>query len=222
MTYREAPPVESMTVRRTILCAVATVVTSASPAASAEESHADTTIPVLIHAGNDRVLLDEMVCLRAACDGRVAPGRHRVTVQAMRDGQWIDEFIEYVDIFSPAEIRVERPGALRTAALVTAMTGGAIAAAGLVIPLVVCRTKSEVQPSGQVRVYDPCADVSDGVKIGWIAGTGIGLTLALVGAFAYTLTSGRSRIATERWALLPVVSPSTRETHVGLGFVARF
>jgi hypothetical protein len=64
-----------------------------------------------------------------------------------------------------------------------------IAATALVVPLFVCQSQTTVDAYGQSHSTSGCAQVSDGVKIGWIAGGGIGLTLALVGGIVMTAAS---------------------------------
>ena len=67
--------------------------------------------------------------------------------------------------------------------------GGVIAATALVVPLFVCPSQTTVDAYGQSHSTSGCSQVSDGVKIGWIAGGGIGLTLALVGGIVVTVSS---------------------------------
>lgn len=199
-----------------------------SSAARADEAPVEEagTIPVLVRAGGDRVLLDEMACLRAACDGRVRPGRHRVTVQVLRDGTWVTDLEEDVDIEEPSEIRVERPGFIRKTAVVTTVAGAAIVLAGVLVPAFVCNSSSTTDPTtGQVRSDNPCRDLPTPLLIGWVAGIGIGITLGLVGGIALATTSGASRITTRRWALVPLVAPRVGEgsgSTFGLGVVVHF
>lgn len=75
---------------------------------------------------------------------------------------------------------------LRTSGLAMLFGGAAVVVAGVVIPLVVCRQDSTVDPTtGRVINPDPCRDISTGVKIGWIAGIGLGLTAGVVGGFLF-------------------------------------
>lgn len=61
------------------------------------------------------------------------------------------------------------------------LTGAAIATTALVVPLFACQTQTTVDAYGTVHSSNACDRVSDGVKVGWIAGGGVGLVLALIG-----------------------------------------
>lgn len=182
-------------------------------------------VPVVIEAGSDIVGLDELRCIRATCDGRVAPGRHTLKREVLREGEWHEVSSEEIEIDGPTRIRVEGPGILRRTAVITLATGATLVAAGIIVPLVICQSDTRVDPvTGMVRRYQPCDDISDGVKIGWIAGLGIGITLSLLGAVGLATTSGESRLTARRWAIVPQVSlptPSFAGSY-GAGFVVRF
>ena len=49
------------------------------------------------------------------------------------------------------------------------------------MPLVVCRSDYRTDAFGRRVDDNPCRDVSDGVKVAWIGGAGIGLTAAILG-----------------------------------------
>jgi hypothetical protein len=210
------------------LCFLIVLVTLAIPTlAQADDSTPDQTIPVLIHAGNDLVLLDEFSCLRAACDGRVAPGRHHVTVKVEKNGDWVVDLERDVDIFGPTEIDVHRPGFIRNVAVATTATGGGLVLVGFALPLLSLNSKSTVDRStGKVTTSNNFfQDTSTPVQVAWIAGIGIGMTLALIGGLSLALTSGDSRIRSRRWALAPVVAPQRYARNgaaTGVGFVATF
>jgi hypothetical protein len=201
----------------------ASVCLAEAKAAHGEEQTPVGEIPVLVHAGDDRVLLDDMPCLRAACEGRVSAGRHRVTVQVVGDGQWITDLVEDIEISAPTEIRVERPGFIRRTALVTTIAGAAITTAGLLVPLFVCSGTSSTDPmTGQVKSSNPCRDLPTPLQIGWIAGIGVGITLALIGGVALGATSNASHVRARRWAVVPVIAPSSGAqggSTIGVGFV---
>jgi hypothetical protein len=186
-------------------------------------------IPVVIEAGSEIVSLDDMRCIRASCEGQVPPGRHTIKLELLKDGEWTETYSRDIDIVAPTLIRVEGPGLLRQTAVVTLAAGAAIVAAGVILPLVLCQASERVDPvTGQVYRHYPCDGVSDGVKIGWIAGVGIGLTLVMLGAIGFATTSGATRVTTRRWALLPILAPIPHDQHgrlgaaIGLGLVARF
>ena len=84
------------------------------------------------------------------------------------------------------------PGA-KTVSLVLLFTGAIVAVASLAIPLYVCR-QGDPRTDGFGRQYtppDPCRDVSDGVKVAWIAGGGAGLTLGIIGGIGLALSGPR-------------------------------
>lgn len=185
------------------------------------------TIPVRIEAGGDIVSIDELRCMRGTCEGRVTPGRHTVKREVIKDDGFVTDHSEEIEINGPTVVHVQGPGFLRRTAVVTVVAGTAIVLAGVILPLILCKTNETVDPvTGIVRRDDPCTDLSDGVKIAWIGGVGIGLTLATLGLIGYATTSGDSHVAARRWALLPLIAPTRREGHVapmlGLGLGATF
>ena len=124
----------------------------------------------------------------------------------------------------PSRVHATRgvPG-LRTGGLALLVGGAAIAVAALVIPLVVCRSNREVDAYGRVLDHDPCRDVSDGVKVAWIMGAGVGLVGALVGGVVYATAGPSLRLtpgaaasvvasthapARPRFELVPVLRPA--------------
>ena len=123
--------------------------------------------------------------------------------------------------------------ALRTGGLALLIGGAAIAVAALVIPLVVCRSNREVDAYGRVLDHNPCRDVSDGVKVAWIMGAGVGLVGALVGGIVYSTAGPSLRLtptstagvatahvpARPRFELVPVLRTS-RDVDRGYATVA--
>lgn len=204
----------------------ATFIATLATPALADDSPPERTIPVLIHAGGDLVLLDEFSCLRAACDGRVTPGRHHVTVKVEKDGDWVIDLERDIEIFAPTEIDVQRPGILRKIAFATTATGGAVVLVAIAFPLLsFLSPKSTVDRStGQVTTSDSfLLRTSTPFKVAWIGSIGVGITLALVGAVSLSMTSGTSRIRSRRWALAPVVTLDSRDgAGAGVGFVTTF
>jgi hypothetical protein len=81
----------------------------------------------------------------------------------------------------------------KAVSLVLLVTGALTAVAAVAIPLYACRTPERtVDPYGQRYTSDnPCRNVSDGVKVAWIAGGGAGLTLGLVGGIGLALAGPR-------------------------------
>lgn len=193
--------------------------------AEADDARPDPTIPVLIHAGSDLVLLDDFSCLHAACDGRVTPGRHHVTVKVEKDGDWVIDLERSVDIFAPTEIDVHRPGLLRKMAVATTAFGGAIVVVGFGLPLLSLYPKSTVdQTTGKVKTNSNFFEnASTSMKVAWIASIGVGMSLALIGAVSLAMTSGESRIRSRRWAVAPFPHLYGRDgTGMGVGFVTDF
>ena len=185
------------------------------------------TIPVRIEAGSDIVSIDDLRCRRGSCEGRIAPGRHTVKREVIKDGALVTDHEEDVEIGGPSIVRVDGPGLLRRTASVTVVAGATIVLAGLIVPLVLCKSSDTTDPvTGVMRHDAPCDSVSDGVKVAWIGGLGIGLTLLTLGLIGYATTSGESHVSTRRWALLPLLAPTRREGQLaptfGLGVVTTF
>jgi hypothetical protein len=78
---------------------------------------------------------------------------------------------------------------VHTVGVALLLGGGLIAATALIVPLLVCPNETTVDTDGQTHLTSVCSQLSDGVKIGWIAGGGIGLTLALIGGIVMTAAS---------------------------------
>jgi len=167
------------------------------------------TVPVLIDAGSDIVSLGDAVCVRGRCVGRVPRGTNTLERRTTKGGQLVTDFSTEIVIDRPSVVGVAGPGALRTAALATVATGAALILVAVVVPLVVCRSSSTVDSTtGRVITSDPCDRISDPVKIAWIGGLGVGITLTLVGAVALAATNGSPRASIEPWRR-PSAAPPT-------------
>ena len=98
----------------------------------------------------------------------------------------------FVDRSSHLRLTRGSPGA-KTASLVLLLTGVIVTVAAIAIPLYVCR-RGDLEVDAYGRQYippNPCRDVSDGVKVAWIAGGGAGLTLGLVGGIGLAISGPR-------------------------------
>lgn len=86
--------------------------------------------------------------------------------------------------------------AVRAAGLVSLGVGASVVVAAVVVPLFYCSSeRTEIDAYGQRRAVSPCNDISDGVKVGWIAGAGIGLTAAIAGAIIYSSAGPRLQLS---------------------------
>ncbi len=217
-----------------LLCA-SLIVASAARADPPEEERppadlhepAGVTIPVRIEAGSDALSIDDVRCRHGSCEGRFAPGRHTVRREVLKDGDYVTESTQDIDLREPSVVAVDGPGFLRKTATVTLVAGAVIVLAGVILPLVLCSSRTVTDPTTRLlRTDDPCERVSDGVKVAWIGGVGVGLTLVTLGLIGYATTSGASRVTTRRWALVPSIAPVRVEGRItpaaGLGVVFAF
>lgn len=179
----------------------------------AEES----LVPVLVEADDDALRLDDELCYHRTCELRVTPGKHRLSREVSRGGTSETVAERVVDIEEPTVLRWKGPGILRSTATVTLVSGAAILVAGIVVPLVVCGRSGRYDQNGRYVDQNPCRDTSDGVKVAWIGGLGVGLTLAMLGAVGLVATE-KPRLDARRWAVLPSVEPR----RAGLDLVVRF
>lgn len=94
-----------------------------------------------------------------------------------------------VKVEGPTRVAVnEGVPAMRTLGVGMMVGGGVVILAALAIPLLVCQgqTRTMDTQTGVVQYRtNPCADVSDGVKVGFIAAIGISLVSILGGAIVY-------------------------------------
>lgn len=144
------------------------------------------SVPITAEVSEDVRIVTASGTLRCAgpCTLTVPTGFVRVTVGDRTE-----------DLFLERPSRLEKsPGApgLRTAGLGLLAGGALVVAAAIVVPLLVCQTEYPKDAMGApLPSRNPCRDLSDGVKIAWIAGAGIGLTAATFGAITYAAASPR-------------------------------
>lgn len=116
------------------------------------------------------------------CTLQVPPGTYKVTTKMTSETMLLDR---------PSRIFASRGSpALANASTVMLVAGAAIALASVIVPLVACRSSDRsVDACGRVLpASNACDGISDGAKVAWIAGGGVGLTLALVGGVSLALT----------------------------------
>ena len=95
------------------------------------------------------------------------------------------------------------------------LTGSLIVITAIAVPIAVCKSRSETDSRGNATIRgNSCDDLTDGTKAAWIAGGGVGLTLAVFGGILYFETEPKQKTV----ALTPWV---TREGG-GAAFIARF
>jgi len=123
----------------------------------------------------------------------------------------------------PASSAPPTPSPLHTVGVGLLVGGGLVAAAALVIPIFVCQNQTTVDAYGQSHSTSGCSQISDGVKIGWIAGGGVGLTLALLGGIIMTASAPAAPPPTvSMWDLAPWIDCDARPRGGGLGVRIRF
>ncbi len=94
------------------------------------------------------------------------------------------------------------------------LTGSLIVIAAVAIPLGLCNSHTETDSMGYTRKVSSCDDVPDRTKAAWVAGGGIGLTLAVLGGIVYFETEPKQPTL----ALTPWMTTASG----GATFVARF
>lgn len=162
----------------------------------------------------------ETLRCRGPCTVEVAPGLVKIRAGALSQ----EVFVE-----GPSRVRAT-PGApaLRSVGLVALVAGVSVVVVAVVVPLGVCRTEYVTDASGRSTSSNPCRDVSDGAKIAWISGGGVGLTAAIFGGITYAIAgpslrldpdsspSGTARARFSPWLELPNASTDAG-THSGIG-----
>lgn len=164
---------------------------SAAPAFDAGEPSSDPArlVPLTIDVeGSVRV---SSAAGTSSCTGpctlQVAPGFVQVRAADLSQETYVE---------GPSRVTATKGvPSLRTAGLVALVAGGLIVAAAVAIPIAVCRSERRVDSFGRVRdTNNACNDASDALKVGWIAGAGIGLTAAIVGGIVFGTTGPKLRV----------------------------
>ena len=102
---------------------------------------------------------------------------------------------------TPTPARAEKASAAHTVGGVVFLTGSLIVVAAVAIPLAVCNSRTETDFRGNVQTRNSCSDVPDSTKAAWIAGAGVGLTLAVLGGILYFETEPKQpKVAISPWA----------------------
>ena len=154
-------------------------------------------VPVLLHAGGQPLRVGEALCLSGTCLTSVPRGRLHLERQSRHDGTMTTDYETDIVVEGPSRISVEDSGVLHSVALGATVAGGAIVLAGLLVPLFVCRSSSNAD--GSLAQSNPCDSVSDGGKVGWIAGIGAGLTMAVFGSIGLAVTNRPTHASVRPW-----------------------
>lgn len=191
------------------------------PAIAADEPPAEEKgIPVLLDVPKGSVMSIESISCASPCTAKLARGQH-VLVREHYDGEnLVTDFRETITVDGPSVLGVRDSSTLHVASGIIAATGAAIVLAAVLIPLVVCKSQTTIGPSGQPQTTNPCDGISDGAKVGWIAGAGVGLSLGIVGGILFFSSSGPPRATVDPWQTARAPAPSLGS--FGLSWSATF
>ena len=117
--------------------------------------------------------------------------------------------------------------AVRKVALVALVAGAVVVVAAVALPLIFCRQTQRVDAFGRPQPNDdPCRNLTDGFKVGWISGAGIGLTAAIAGGIVFASAGPKLRLSVlnpgsvAQWPVLsPLAGDKSRSQYLPRGLV---
>jgi hypothetical protein len=163
---------------------------------SAPDALTDATPPVPVYIDIDediRVVGDDGVdkSCSTACVLHLVPGWYDVRTKTASQKIFFDR--------GSRVSLVRGDHNIATLSTVALLAGAAIAIAAIVLPIAFCRTGTQTVDQYGALHPEPnsCDKISDGFKVAWIAGGGVGLTLAIVGGISLVFSG--PRLSTHDW-----------------------